>query len=314
MQMVSDLVYPFWQLWYLAAMVAWRILAPYWAHLRHPVTAAIILSTLDGFHSPYTYSTQRTTYYFPYFMLGVVIRQDGCVTRLERSHRAGGCRHQSSRHPNDLPPYPTGATWHCVHATCGRRPLSTRAPAVKEATAGQRRRQKHRIWFTGDARLSKHNSQAFLPAFCGVLEGARRTNKGGISISAWAVRKLRGKIERRFTARHPCPRAVGEKRHVCRILTRTGDSRGRYAAPLMELASSGGAAGWAAGMGALQLVYAGIATWNWMPVEYFRGESGYAHLITSGGPGIHPAPVLHALILSHRISSHTASPRSSLLP
>lgn len=65
----------------------------------------------------------------------------------------------------------------------------------------------------------------------------------------------------------------------------------RYAAPLMELAGSGVAAGWAAGMWALQLVYAIMATWNWMHVEYFRGESGYAHFIISGGPGMPPAAV-----------------------
>jgi hypothetical protein len=65
----------------------------------------------------------------------------------------------------------------------------------------------------------------------------------------------------------------------------------RYAAPLMELASSGVAAGWAVGMWALHLAYASIATWNWMHAEYFRGESGYAHFVVSGGPGMQPAPV-----------------------
>jgi hypothetical protein len=101
--MLSDMVYPFWHLWYLASLVAWRILSPYWAHLRHPVTAAIILSTLDGFHSPYKYSTQRTTYYFPYFMLGIVIRQDGCVSGwkpIESRRRI----HTNAHHPHHLLP------------------------------------------------------------------------------------------------------------------------------------------------------------------------------------------------------------------
>ena len=95
LQMLSDLAYPFWQLWYLTALVAWRVLAPYWAHLRHPVGAAILFAALDGFHSPNTYTTHRVAYYFPYFMLGIVIRQDGCAPSWLASRRLAllvGCK------------------------------------------------------------------------------------------------------------------------------------------------------------------------------------------------------------------------------
>ena len=69
----------------------------------------------------------------------------------------------------------------------------------------------------------------------------------------------------------------------------------RYAAPLMELASSPLAVGWAAALGALHFIFAALCTWNWLHVEYFRGESGYAHFITSGGNGTYAAAAVREL-------------------
>lgn len=55
----------------------WRILIPYWMHLEYPVTFAILLSALSGWWDIVNLATSRVMGYFPFFVLGVVLKQHG---------------------------------------------------------------------------------------------------------------------------------------------------------------------------------------------------------------------------------------------
>lgn len=63
---------PYWLLWYLLSLAAWRLLLPLFAHLRHPMRLAIGLALLAGLADDVGYylSLSRTLVLFPMFLLG----------------------------------------------------------------------------------------------------------------------------------------------------------------------------------------------------------------------------------------------------
>lgn len=81
---------PAWGLWFLLSLAAWRVLLPYLAVLRRPLTAsvaaALAVGYLDGFDG--TFSASRTVAFLPFFLLGWRLRQ-GLADRLLHARWSG---------------------------------------------------------------------------------------------------------------------------------------------------------------------------------------------------------------------------------
>uniref|UniRef100_A0A7S0RR12 Acyltransferase 3 domain-containing protein n=1 Tax=Pyramimonas obovata TaxID=1411642 RepID=A0A7S0RR12_9CHLO len=76
---LDNLLAPFYHMWYMWALVMWRFIIPYWMELRNPV----VLSVAMAVFIPFIKSTlsalgmQRVFGYFPFFVVGVVMKQEG---------------------------------------------------------------------------------------------------------------------------------------------------------------------------------------------------------------------------------------------
>ncbi|TDB80148.1 acyltransferase, partial [Actinomadura sp. KC216] len=69
---------PQYLMWFLVALVLWRLSAPLWSHLRYPVGTAVVLSLIAGtwsFNSDPTLC--RAAGLLPFFVLGLTIRTGG---------------------------------------------------------------------------------------------------------------------------------------------------------------------------------------------------------------------------------------------
>jgi fucose 4-O-acetylase-like acetyltransferase len=73
------LVSPAWTLWFLVSLATMRILFPYIARLRHPLTCSVVIALLAGL-SPEIgseFSASRTLCLLPFFVLGWKLRSAG---------------------------------------------------------------------------------------------------------------------------------------------------------------------------------------------------------------------------------------------
>eukprot|EP00241_Pyramimonas_parkeae_P005565 CAMPEP_0114230646 /NCGR_PEP_ID=MMETSP0058-20121206/3588_1 /TAXON_ID=36894 /ORGANISM="Pyramimonas parkeae, CCMP726" /LENGTH=345 /DNA_ID=CAMNT_0001341875 /DNA_START=417 /DNA_END=1451 /DNA_ORIENTATION=+ len=67
---------PFKHLWYIWALLCWRMLIPYWMQLQHPLFISLVLAVASGFLDvDPTFMVYRVIYYFPYFVAGAVVQQ-----------------------------------------------------------------------------------------------------------------------------------------------------------------------------------------------------------------------------------------------
>ncbi|GAA4235697.1 acyltransferase family protein [Actinomadura meridiana] len=74
---LAGLVRPQFLMWFVVALVFWRLSAPLWPHLRFPVTVAVFLSLVGGSWSFNSDSTLcRTAGLLPFFVLGLTIRRE----------------------------------------------------------------------------------------------------------------------------------------------------------------------------------------------------------------------------------------------
>ncbi|WP_433227666.1 acyltransferase family protein [Actinomadura formosensis] len=74
---LHELFRPQFLMWFLVALVLWRLSAPLWTHLRHPVAVAMALSLIAGSWSFNSDSTLcRAAGLLPFFVLGLTIRRD----------------------------------------------------------------------------------------------------------------------------------------------------------------------------------------------------------------------------------------------
>jgi hypothetical protein len=80
---IGDLVRPFWHLWYIWALFIWRILAPMWMQLKHPIILSLTLAIASGFFYAESCEVYRTLGYFPYFIVGNKMRNGGVSQLLE---------------------------------------------------------------------------------------------------------------------------------------------------------------------------------------------------------------------------------------
>ncbi|WP_433464468.1 acyltransferase family protein [Spirillospora sp. CA-128828] len=71
---LSEILRPHFLMWFLVALVLWRLSAPIWGHLRHPVAIAVALSLVGGSWAFTADSTlSRTAGLLPLFVLGLTI-------------------------------------------------------------------------------------------------------------------------------------------------------------------------------------------------------------------------------------------------
>lgn len=63
---------PYWLLWYLPSLAAWRLLLPLFMRLRRPLALACLLALVAGWADDvgYRMSLSRTVAFFPFFVLG----------------------------------------------------------------------------------------------------------------------------------------------------------------------------------------------------------------------------------------------------
>jgi len=63
---------PYWLLWYLPSLAAWRLLLPLFMRLRHPLVLACLLALAAGWADDvgYRMSLSRTASFFPFFVIG----------------------------------------------------------------------------------------------------------------------------------------------------------------------------------------------------------------------------------------------------
>ncbi|MBO2456820.1 acyltransferase family protein [Actinomadura violacea] len=74
---LQELFRPQFLMWFLVALVLWRLSAPLWAHLRHPVAVSVALSLVAGSWSFNTDPTLcRAAALLPFFVLGLTIRPE----------------------------------------------------------------------------------------------------------------------------------------------------------------------------------------------------------------------------------------------
>ncbi|MFI7272614.1 acyltransferase family protein [Streptomyces sp. NPDC049879] len=66
-----------WGLWFLLALLFWRVALPYAAALRHPLTLSVLAALLVGYFDEFgpVFTASRAVAFFPFFLLGWKIRQ-----------------------------------------------------------------------------------------------------------------------------------------------------------------------------------------------------------------------------------------------
>ncbi|RSN68821.1 MULTISPECIES: acyltransferase family protein [Actinomadura] len=80
---LHELFRPHYLMWFLVAMVFWRLSAPLWSHLRYPTTVSVVLCLIAGswaFNADGTVA--RTVGLLPFFVLGLTV-DPALVQRLK---------------------------------------------------------------------------------------------------------------------------------------------------------------------------------------------------------------------------------------
>ncbi|MFC6885885.1 acyltransferase family protein [Actinomadura yumaensis] len=82
---LNELFSPHFLMWFLVAMVLWRLSVPLWGHLRHPFAVSLAISLVGGSWAFNTDGTiARAAGLLPFFVLGLAINPDH-VAVLRRS-------------------------------------------------------------------------------------------------------------------------------------------------------------------------------------------------------------------------------------
>ena len=81
-----DLAASFWHLWFLVALLVWRLVLPIFAALRHPVTASVLVALGAGYMSSVggAFDSGRILGMLPFFVLGWAIRERGVPAWVRR--------------------------------------------------------------------------------------------------------------------------------------------------------------------------------------------------------------------------------------
>ncbi|MGN6782105.1 MAG: acyltransferase family protein [Marmoricola sp.] len=82
-----DLARPVWHLWFIPALIAWRLTLPLFAAVRWPVLASVVLACAAGL-SPSSEAlgwVSRTFAFLPFFVAGWAWHRDGVIERALRA-------------------------------------------------------------------------------------------------------------------------------------------------------------------------------------------------------------------------------------
>ncbi|MCW2917566.1 MAG: Fucose 4-O-acetylase [Actinomycetia bacterium] len=107
---------PHFLMWFLLALLGWRLSAPIWPHLRHPVAVAVAVSLVAGSSQVMLDSTTgRMVTLLPFFVLGLTIRPERLAVLRRSAARWYGAAvlavglavavvvaHRFHRHPFDM--------------------------------------------------------------------------------------------------------------------------------------------------------------------------------------------------------------------
>lgn len=68
---------PYWILWFLFSLFMWRIILPYFIHLKYPLVTALLLGLLSGYVEKVDsfMSLSRTFAFFPFFLAGYYLER-----------------------------------------------------------------------------------------------------------------------------------------------------------------------------------------------------------------------------------------------
>jgi fucose 4-O-acetylase-like acetyltransferase len=83
------LVSPSWLMWFLAALVCWRLSAPVWRHMRAPVALAVAVSLAGGATSAGVLALTQVLGLLPFFVLGLCLRPHHLQWLRTRTARIG---------------------------------------------------------------------------------------------------------------------------------------------------------------------------------------------------------------------------------
>ncbi|WP_028609838.1 acyltransferase family protein [Paenibacillus harenae] len=70
---------PYWLMWYLLAVLLWKLVLPYFTKLRSPILIASCLSVLAGYAATdlgYNLASLRAINFFPYFLAGYYMKKE----------------------------------------------------------------------------------------------------------------------------------------------------------------------------------------------------------------------------------------------
>ncbi|MCS5715081.1 acyltransferase family protein [Herbiconiux sp. CPCC 205716] len=75
--LLFDYAMPSWTLWFLLALIIWRVSLPYLALLKHPLLIAVVISVASGYLPAIggVFALDRTLTLLPFFVLGWRLRQ-----------------------------------------------------------------------------------------------------------------------------------------------------------------------------------------------------------------------------------------------
>ncbi len=75
---LTNLIIPYWILWYLISLVCWYLLLPIFKRLRHPILISLIIAITAGYihQIGYVASISRTLVFLPFFLAGYYLDKD----------------------------------------------------------------------------------------------------------------------------------------------------------------------------------------------------------------------------------------------
>jgi fucose 4-O-acetylase-like acetyltransferase len=67
---------PYWMMWFLPALIVWRLSTPLWQQLRWPLPVAIVISVVSGAVDLSGEAGTRTLGFLPFFVVGLLLRDE----------------------------------------------------------------------------------------------------------------------------------------------------------------------------------------------------------------------------------------------
>ncbi len=71
-----DLVDPPWLMWFLAALLIWRLTAPVWQGMKGALAVAVAISLVGGLSTADEFALSRVMGFLPFFVLGIKLRRE----------------------------------------------------------------------------------------------------------------------------------------------------------------------------------------------------------------------------------------------